>query len=136
MSARATAWAWQQIAAGRAGTTASRLVLLKLADRADDDGRCWPGHDRTAADLQISERAARDAALFLESAGLLQVERRQDRSGRNLSNVYSLPVDSGGRGKNVPPGGNEFPDGRQDLPPNLTRSKPKKITPTREAGNG
>ena len=136
MSARATAWAWQQIAAGRAGTVCSRLVLLKLADRADDAGQCWPGHERTAADLQISERAARDATLNLERAGLLLVERRQDRSGRSISNVYHLPLlplqpqpaadEGGGRGKNFPPRGNNFPGRGNKVPPNLSKESNKK----------
>lgn len=131
MSARATAWAWQQIAAGRAGTVACRLVLLKLADRADDLGKCWPGHERTAADLQISERAARDAALYLEKCGLLLVERRQDRAGRDISNMYRLPLTpeegGGGRGNNFPPGRQDFQGGGNNVPPNLSDESNKVI---------
>lgn len=96
MSAEATAWAWRVIRAVSSDGTgiglAARMVLLKLADRADDRGVCWPGHEKTAMDCGLSEVGARKAALELEARGLLKVERRMDSSGRNLSNRYTLPL--------------------------------------------
>lgn len=104
MSAAATAWAWRQIAAGRARSPAARLVLLKLADRADDMGRCWPGHERTASDCDLSLRGARDAHAALEKGGLVLVERRRDTAGRDLPNVYRLPLfEVEGEGANSAP---------------------------------
>ena len=92
MSAEATAWVWRAIKAGRVKNTAARLTLLKLGDRADEVGKCWPGHERTASDCNLSERGTRLALFELERDGLVLIERRFDISGRSLSNVYRLPV--------------------------------------------
>lgn len=95
MSAAATAWAWKMIAAGCVRNPAAKLTLLKLSDRADDAGKCWPGHERTALDCGLSERGARKAFEELERDGLIVVERRRDMAGRDLSNVYRLPLREG-----------------------------------------
>lgn len=93
MSAIATAWAWRQIQNGRVRNIAARLVLLKLADRSDDKGLCWPGHEKTAGDCDLSEKGARKAMSELEEGSLVFVERRKDKSGRDLSNRYYLPIE-------------------------------------------
>lgn len=96
MSAKATAWAWETIRAVCTGEVpigpAARLVLLRLADRADDHGICWPGHERTAGDTGLSEFGARKAALELEARGLVRVTRQKDRAGRNVANRYQLAL--------------------------------------------
>ena len=132
MSARAQAWAWAQIAAGRGGSPVSKLVLLRLADRADPEGRCWPGHDRTASDLNVSVKAVKETIRALEKEGLVIIERRQDDQGRDLPNLYFLPIDQpesdgAGRGQILPPGGQKTAQGRgQNLPPNLKdKEEPK-----------
>jgi hypothetical protein len=68
-------------------------VLLRLADRADWHGRCWPSHQRTAADLHLSESTCRVAVQTLKKAGLLKIERRK-AAGRDASNLYLLSLDS------------------------------------------
>lgn len=94
MSARAMAWAWSQISQGRVpGGPGTALVLLKLADRADPEGRCWPGHERTAADLGLSPSTVRASTSKLDAAGLLEVHRRQVE-GRDASNLYHLHIDA------------------------------------------
>lgn len=115
------------IAAGLVPTSTARVVLLKLADRADDQGKCWPGHERTARDCDISLRGARDAHAALEKARILLVERRQDTAGRDLPNVYRLPIfGAAGEGANfaLPPA-SPAPGGEQNAPEsnktNLTR---------------
>lgn len=136
MSAVATAWAWQVIAAGLVPTATARVVLLKLADRADDHGKCWPGHERTAADCDISLRGSRDAHAALEKARILLVERRQDTAGRDLPNVYRLPIfGTAGEGANfaLPPA-NPAPGGEQNAPEsnktNLTKDSSSTTTTT------
>ncbi|MRD73981.1 hypothetical protein GH865_12090 [Rhodocyclus tenuis] len=91
MSAAATKWAWEQIATERAHGLAA-LVLLKLADRVDDSGVCWPGHERTAKDCNASPKGTRLALAELEKCGLITVERRMDSAGRSLSHRYRLKV--------------------------------------------
>lgn len=115
------------IAAGLVPTSTARVVLLKLADRADDQGKCWPGHERTARDCDISLRGARDAHAALEKAGILLVERRQDTAGRDLPNVYRLPIfgATGGGANFAPPPASPASGGEQNAPEsnktNLTR---------------
>lgn len=131
MSAAATAWVWRQIASGKVKNLAGRLVLLKLADRADDQGKCWPGHERTAADCDISEKGARKALIELEEGSLIVVTRRQDKAGRDLSNVYHLPINREGehstpRGEHSSPGAESGSGGTEQRTPesnsiNLTK---------------
>ena len=88
------AWAFAQVAAMRALTPAEKLVLLKLADRADPQGVCWPGHERTASDLKIGESTVRGAIARLHKVhGLLWIERDKDEDGRDKPNKYHLHLD-------------------------------------------
>lgn len=100
MSARAAAWAWQILPS--LSVPGEKLVLLRLADRADPAGKCWPGHEKTAADLGISETTVKNAIRGLESAGLIQIER-QKIGGRDATNIYHLQID--GEGANSAPRG-------------------------------
>ena len=123
MSAKAMAWAWSQIAAGRVpGGPGAALVLLRLADRADPEGKCWPGHQRTAADLQVAQSTVRSAIRALESVGLLAVEAREVE-GRNFSNLYFLAVDN-----LFPEPGDRVPDFGTRLPKKSSKRVPKSGT--------
>lgn len=103
MSLRAIIWAFDQIAAGRSPGTSASLTLLKLADRANDDGICWPGRARIGVDVGLSDETVRKCLRQLEEAHLLTVERRKDSAGRDLSNVYHLhlPIANRGEGPNL-----------------------------------
>lgn len=92
MSSAAQAWAWRAIAGGVCKTASSSLVLLRLADRADTDGVCWPGHECTARDLALGERTVRQALVELQAAGLVVARARFDGSGRQKSNLYELRI--------------------------------------------
>ena len=46
-----------------------KIVLLALADHANDDGYCWPGNASIARKCGLSERAVRGAMGWLESNG-------------------------------------------------------------------
>ena len=88
------AWAWSKIAAGQVpGGPAAGLVLLRLADLADPEGKCWPGHQRTAADLNLAESTVRTSIKGLEMAGLMEIKPREI-DGRCASNLYILAVDN------------------------------------------
>ena len=50
MSVRAMAWAFEQ----RVGSPMAKLVLLKLADHADENGECFPSIGRIAADTEMN----------------------------------------------------------------------------------
>ena len=63
------------------------LVLLALADYADDNGYCWPAMPSVAAKARMSERNARRIIRKLEASGLLLVEENR---GRNATNRYRV----------------------------------------------
>ena len=94
MSARAMHWAMAIIQAGQLENTISpKLVLLKLADRADDSGKCWPSHSRTSKDLQISEGTVRSSIKYLRDRGVIKViPRKSDDGDVNLANLYFLQI--------------------------------------------
>ena len=46
-----------------------KIVLLALADHANDDGYCWPGNTSLQQKCGLSERAVRTAMQSLETAG-------------------------------------------------------------------
>lgn len=69
-----------------------KIILLRLADRADPDGVCWPGHARTAADVGVSKRTVQRAVVSLEAAGFL---RRQERPGRSCLLKLMVPTQGG-----------------------------------------
>lgn len=87
MSISAMTWAWGLRDLGQAET----LVLLALADAADDDGLCWPSQAVVARKARISERSVRRHIAFLREAGLVDVETRSSLKGRR-SNLYRLNV--------------------------------------------
>ena len=43
----------------KVGNPLRKLVLLKLADNANDNGECWPSHGNIADHCEISERSAK-----------------------------------------------------------------------------
>lgn len=56
------------------------LVLLSLADQANDDGRCWPSAAHIAKRARCSDRYVRQVISELQSAGWLSIEERRGRS--------------------------------------------------------
>ena len=54
----------------------ARLVLLAMADTAQDDGTCWPGYEFLAAKTLLSERTVmRCVAALVEAGELTRIER-------------------------------------------------------------
>ena len=87
MTIRAMNWAW-----GINIDPAVKLVLLKIADRANDDGECWPGNASIAKDCCISERTLGRYLGKLEELGLIKVKRNFDRHGHRAANSYLLDL--------------------------------------------
>ena len=56
------------------------LVLLALADQANDAGRCWPSAAHIAKRARCSDRYVRQVISELQSAGWLSIEERRGRS--------------------------------------------------------
>lgn len=66
---------WEESAQSGSGL----LVLLSMADRADDDGYCWPGMEDIAARARVDKRQAQRIVKAVEEAGELYVERSRGR---------------------------------------------------------
>jgi hypothetical protein len=66
--------------------SSSRLVLLALADYADDDGYCYPSVARLAVKCAPTKRGVQVILRDLESRGELVIQRG---TGRGNVNAYS-----------------------------------------------
>lgn len=76
MSLDATRWAWQQ-----SGIKSSdKLVLLSMADRADEMHMCWPAVSRIAADTCLNKDTVIASIERLIQAGLLEKKKRWGQS--------------------------------------------------------
>lgn len=92
MSLKATLWVLDGLPGLGAGRT---LVMLALADFADEDGTCWPSQETIARRARMSDRNVRRHLAWLEAQGLVAIERRWVQSegrARRISSRYRLPV--------------------------------------------
>lgn len=134
MSLKAMTWVWTLPI-----SPAPKLVLMAIADDADDTGFCYPSQRRLAKKCRITERSVRRIVGKLIAARLVAVEPRY-RVRARTTNGYRLAMDyprtscpggaasavqgerttlSGGPGQNGP--------GNHDLPPIAPTTTP---TPT------
>jgi DNA-binding MarR family transcriptional regulator len=77
------------------GSHVQKLVLIKLADNANEDGKCWPSLKRIANDCEISRRTTINAIKSLEEKGFLQVHREKTSADMNKVNLYTLTLEGG-----------------------------------------
>ena len=88
MSIKSMTWAFSQPLSGN-----EKVVLLALADFADDDGVCWPAIPKLAEKAYLSARTIQRIILTLSDQGYLFFERREATNGRPTSNMYRLIFD-------------------------------------------
>jgi len=73
------------------GVSASeKLVLLALANYADEHMRCWPSQARLADDTCLTERTMRSVLASLEERRLLSRKERRRQDGTRASDVITL----------------------------------------------
>ena len=74
----------------KTGDAMAKLVLISLADRAKDDGTCYPSHQTMANDCETSVSTVQRKLKLLEKLGLIsKINRSVD--GMLTSNLYRLP---------------------------------------------
>jgi len=73
----------------KVGSPLRKLVLLKLADNANDQGECWPSYQYIADQCEISRRSVMSHLDELIKVGLITKTIRKGQKG-NSSNVYLL----------------------------------------------
>jgi DNA-binding transcriptional ArsR family regulator len=88
----------------KVGNPLRKLVLVKLADNASDQGECWPSYQHIADQCEIDRSTVRKHIKHLEGQGLLRVENREGPKG-NSTNLYFLTLS--GVGRNSTPVGPE-----------------------------
>lgn len=97
-----------------------RLIMLALADHADDAGRCYPSNARLQSRTGLSERAVRQNVRKLTEAGFLDVHIGVGQGGANVYIVRPLG------GQEMPPA----PDA-----PGISCPSPRHIVPLGGAPN-
>jgi len=90
VSIAAMNWAWRQ----RLSPT-PKLVLMALADAADDHGVCWPSVATLSGKCTVSPRTVQRVLRMLVEQQLLVAEARHRQNGACSSNRYRLAVKGG-----------------------------------------
>ena len=72
------------------GSAPRKAVLMALANRANDDGICWPGIARLMLDTELCERTVYEQIAQLEERGLISRLRRGGGGDGRKSNVYKV----------------------------------------------
>lgn len=75
----------------KTGNPLRKLILLKLADNASDQGECWPSHQHIADLCEVSKSTVRKHIKELCESGLLKITHRDGPKG-NSSNLYHLTL--------------------------------------------
>ncbi len=83
-------WAWHQSL-----KPVPKLVLMALADAADDMGVCWPSVSTVATKCNVSTRTVRRVMQALAARDLLVSEQRYRKDGSRSSNRYRLMLSGG-----------------------------------------
>ncbi|EBD4088539.1 helix-turn-helix domain-containing protein [Salmonella enterica] len=104
----------------KVGNPLRKLVLIKLADNANDNGECWPSYQHIADHCECSKSAVKEHISALIKLGLMTKENRVGvNNGKgNTSNVYRLHLTS----TPVPP------ESTPPVPPKSTGGSPKSTT--------
>jgi hypothetical protein len=73
------------------GNPIRKLILLKLADCANDEGVCWPSHDTIAKHAECSRKSVIRHMKVLEDSGMISTSN-QYRSNLQETNIYQLKL--------------------------------------------
>ncbi|HHX9404527.1 TPA: helix-turn-helix domain-containing protein [Haemophilus influenzae] len=127
----------------KVGNPARKLVLLKLADNANDDGICFPSYQYIADKCEMTRRSAISHIEYLIKMGLVSKKERKNKDG-SISNLYLLHLEQGSEnfalgGENISLGSENFAlGGSENISPITSHSlepvnEPKKTTQKSES---
>lgn len=94
----------------RVGSPLRKLVLIKLADNANDMGECWPSYQHIADQCEMSRRSVMSHIETLCKGGLVRKEIRKGGPKGNSSNIYVLMLSDGAK-LSLPPSEPPAPGG-------------------------
>ena len=139
MSIKAMNWAF-----GLELKPVKKVIVLALADCADDDGLCWPGKKHLARKCSVAEKTVTRQMEELQAMGLVTVTQRK-QGDWNQTNLYQLnlkaevvkkedskPVE--GRDNLTPPRDKETLQKEEKGRDNLTPPRDTAMTPPRDTG--
>ncbi|MEP1441755.1 MAG: helix-turn-helix domain-containing protein [Hyphomicrobiales bacterium] len=86
MSIQAVAWAISQ----RVGSPTGKVLLMCLANYANEKGECWPSQKTISQEAELGERATRDWLRKLEDHGFIERRRRNRGDGSRTSDLIIL----------------------------------------------
>lgn len=125
----------------KVGNPLRKLVLIKLADNANDQGECWPSYQYIADQCEISKRSVINHIDALIKSGLLRKEVRKGGAKGNVSNIYVIHFGSAGESLEVvreihPPSAGDslevvqeiHPPSAGDAPPPSAGDAPEPVT--------
>ena len=109
------------------GNSLRKLVLLKLADQANDHGECWPSYQHIADHCETSKRSVMTHVKKLEQDGLIRREYRKGEKG-NSTNIFKLTLNKK-RGENIsPPSELDSPSSDPNSPPLVKEIHPEPVS--------
>ncbi|EFE98258.1 helix-turn-helix domain-containing protein [Serratia odorifera] len=89
----------------KVGNPLRKLVLIKMADNANDEGECWPSYQHIADHCECSRSAVKAHITALINMGLLSKENRlgSNNGKGNTSNIYRITLGTPVPSKSIAP---------------------------------
>ncbi|EED0230628.1 helix-turn-helix domain-containing protein [Escherichia coli] len=132
MSRHATDWAWET----DPGSSSLKLILLSMADRADEYNLCYPSIERLVKDTCLNKKTVQAGLISLMKMGLIS-DTGERKGATKRVRVFSLNITKKGNIKgnldgcnepengNVPKNGNIPKNGMLNDPKNGMLNDPK-----------
>ncbi|EHD1173998.1 TPA: primosomal protein [Escherichia coli] len=124
MSRHATDWAWET----DPGSSSLKLILLSMADRADEYNLCYPSIERLVKDTCLNKKTVQAGLISLMKMGLIS-DTGERKGATKRVRVFSLNITKKGNikgnleGRNEPENGNVPENG--NIPKNGMLNDPK-----------
>jgi hypothetical protein len=125
MSWQATAWAVRQ----KTGSAARKVLLLVLANYADEHGICWPSQERLESETEMSVDTIQRHTKVLVRDGILKVTRRRRKSGTWAALIYQLHMHVETTPQNAARSEGEHADASEPLADRSTMPQPAATIP-------
>ncbi|ENP6799434.1 helix-turn-helix domain-containing protein [Escherichia coli] len=124
MSRHATDWAWET----DPGSSSLKLILLSMADRADEYNLCYPSIERLVKDTCLNKKTVQAGLISLMKMGLIS-DTGERKGATKRVRVFSLNITKNGNIKDNREGGNEPENGNitenGNIPKNGMLNDPK-----------